>query len=227
MGTIGDYTIVAELASRPGVSTYEASHLILPRRARISLAHDRSGAERILREGYILEAIRHAGIPRVFDCGTLETGPWIATELVTGEPLPAMFTPAELAGVLRDVSAILVHVHRRGVIHDALWLDAIVRDPERGVPLCLDNWSEAKCGPGSTDIRGLGLAMYAVMALHAPTVLTRLIDDMLAPEPAARPTAAEVHAAASQIAELPMFSAGASAEMPPIEDVQLVVDLSA
>ena len=48
--------------------------MILPRRARIACAYDRSGAEHILREAYILEAIRHAGIPRVFDCGTLETG---------------------------------------------------------------------------------------------------------------------------------------------------------
>jgi hypothetical protein len=226
MGMVGDYTIERELTTRPGISTYEATHLILPRRARVALAHDRAGAERILREAYILEAIRHAGIPRVFDCGTLESGPWIATELVRGERLPTTFTAAELAVVLRDIAAILVHVHRRGVIHDALWLDAFVRDPDRGVPLCLDYWSEAKCGPGSTDIRGLGLAMYAVMALHAPTALTRLIDDMLAPEPAARPTAAEVHAEASRIAALPAMHQPTS-ELPPIEDVQLLVDLSA
>jgi hypothetical protein len=95
------------------------------------------------------------------------------------------------------------------------------------VPLVLDYWSEAKCGPGSTDIRGLGLAMYAVMALHAPTALTRLIDDMLAPEPAARPTAEEVHAEASRIAAIPMPTHQPTSDLPPIEDVQLVVDLSA
>ena len=226
MPTIGDYTIDRELASRSGVTTYEATHLILPRKARIARALDRNGAERILREAYILEAIRHAGIPRVFDCGTIDTGPWIATELVRGEALPTVCTQGELACILRDIAAILVHVHRRGVIHDALWLDAVVRDPDRGVPLVLDYWSEAKCGPGSTDIRGLGLAMYAVMALHTPTALTRLIDDMLAPEPAARPTAEEVCVEAARIALLPSMQQPTS-DLPPIEDVQLLTDLSA
>ena len=69
--------------------------------------------------------------------------------------------------------------------------------------------------------------MYAVMAFHTPTALTRLIDDMLAPEPAARPNAEEVHAEASRIAAIPAPMHQPTSELPPIEDVQLLVDLSA
>jgi hypothetical protein len=222
---IGDYTIDRELSTVPGQACYEATHVVLPRRARITVARDRAAGIRVLREACILEALRHPGVPRMFDCGTLAGQfPWIATELVRGEALPATPTTTELAALTRDVAAILAHAHRRGVVHDGLWLDSIVRDPERGFPICLREWSRARCGDpaeGASDVRALGLAIYAAMPVHASTPLASLIDEMLAPAPHDRPTAAEVRDAADRIVELPM-----TGEYPAIEEVQLVVDLS-
>src|SRR5260221_1880079 len=152
-----------------------------------------------MREACVLEALRHPGIPRVYDCGTIPSGgrswPWVSIELVRGTPLPPTLPAAELAAIVRDVAGILAYAHRRGVIHNAVWLDAIVKDPESGFPICLTSWSNARCGDpaeGAIDVRALGLAAYAAMPLVAPARLARLVDDMLAPDDDERPSAADV-----------------------------------
>src|SRR5512146_2719569 len=98
---IGDYAIHRELeAAVPGEAWDEASHVVLPRRARIVVARDGEAARRVLHEACILEGLRHPGVPRVHDCGVVGHQPWVATELVCGEPLPAILPAPELAAVL-------------------------------------------------------------------------------------------------------------------------------
>jgi hypothetical protein len=222
MGQIGDYAIDLEVSAVPGEACYEATHLVLPRRARITIARDKAAAVRVMREACILEALRHPGLPRIYDCGTLAGCPWVAAELVRGTPLDPTLPAAVLAAVLRDVATILAYAHRRGVIHNAVWLDTIERDDTRGFPICLTRWSHARCGDpaeGAIDVRALGLAAYAAMPLCPPARLARLVDDMLVPDDADRPSAADVAAQAAGLVDLAVDDLD-------VEEVRLVVDLS-
>ena len=152
---LADYSLDRELQSLAHETTYEATHVLLPRRARIRVAADRAFGARYMREACVLEALRHPGVPRVFDCGVHDGRPWIATELIEGKVLEMPVEARELVDVLRDVGAILAHAHSRGVIHGGLWLDAVVRDDgTRGFPYSLVQWSEARFAERNDGRRG-------------------------------------------------------------------------
>ena len=79
---IGDYVIDRDLDDG-----YMATHVLLPRRVRLDVMHPtfaglRPVAVRMMREACILEALRHAGVPRVFEVGVIAEAqtsrPWIA-----------------------------------------------------------------------------------------------------------------------------------------------------
>ena len=224
MGTLGDYAAERELLGSPGEACFETTHRALPRRARVRIARDRASGVRLMREACILEALRHPGLPRVFEIGVEAGLPWIADELLDGDPLSAPFALELLPDILRDTCTILAHCHRRGVIHDGIWIDAFVRAPERGFPLCLANWGRARLGDpieGLDDVHALGMAVYAALPGTAPLGMISLVDAMVAPNAADRPSAAEVAAEASRLGEV-----AGGFEDPEIEDVILLTDLS-
>jgi serine/threonine-protein kinase len=76
--------------------------------------------------------------------------PWVATELVAGISLSRVIerwplTPHEVATLIWDLSEILEHAHRRGVVHGGLGPDAIIiPDNAARFPVCLGDWSEAR-----------------------------------------------------------------------------------
>jgi len=156
----------------------------------------------------------------VFEIGVDGNLPWIADELVLGEPLAGPLALGQLPGILRDACAILAACHRRGVIHDGIWIDAFVRAPERGFPLCLVNWRQARIGDpedGRDDVYALGIAIYAALPDSAPLGLMNLIGAMLDE----RPTAEEVGSEAARLGE-----AAGNFEDPDVEEVILLTDLS-
>src|SRR5580698_10134911 len=69
--------------------------------------------DRMMREAAVLASVHHRGVPKFFECGTLADGrPWIAMELVDGQPLSKLFGTKlphgivmELVGQLADVLA--------------------------------------------------------------------------------------------------------------------------
>lgn len=204
MGTVGDYAVDRELPGPPGELGFETTHRMLPRRARMRVALDRDSGIRLMREAAIREALGHPGVPRVYEVGVTDGMPWIADELISGEVLTGPIAAEQLALVIRDAATILSHLHRRGVIHDGIWLDAFVRTPERGFPLCLDNWTRARLAPpseGRADVYALGLAISVSLPPSAPRGILDLVDRMLQPDPANRPDAAELAAAAQRLAE--------------------------
>ena len=86
---IGDYE-VRQTSVVAGMVRYEATHIVLPRRAVIEIldpATPRTFAVRMLRHACILEALHHPGIPRVFECGMLDGRPWVAYERIDGPTL--------------------------------------------------------------------------------------------------------------------------------------------
>ena len=218
MGEIADYAIDRALASEADQACFEASHLILPRRAHLTVATSPSAASRIVREACVLESLSHPGIPRVYDCGVVGDGlPWVARQLVTGTRVPGSLSPRDVGELLRDVGAILAHAHARGVIHGDLWLDAIIKSDV----VRLVNWRHARKGDpadGAGDVYALGLAAYAALPAEPPPRLAELLAEMLAPDPEARPTAHVVATTAVKILDDPADDE--------VEEVALLVDLS-
>jgi len=206
MGRIGDYDIERE--SEDG---FEARHVVLPRRVRLTVI-DKAAAVRMMREACILEALRHPGVPRVYEVGVMTEGAtqrsWVASELVTGESIATslrrgdVLAVDEILDLVAYVAEILAHAHARNVAHRCVRTEAIIRrdDVFAGSPLCLVSWSEARVPVEDAerafadDVFALGLV--ADLAINSrdgvPPALQHLVDDMLAPNPATRPDAAAV-----------------------------------
>jgi serine/threonine protein kinase len=211
---IGDYIIQTQVGD-----AYEAIHVLLPRKVRLTVAPRPVSSVRMMREACILEALRHPGVPRIFEVGVLPTShePWVATEIVPGSSLldltieKGRLDLREVLTIVQQVADVLAYAHRRGVSHGAVRPDAILRHNQadagsRGFPLCLINWSEARLHDTQVDngrafaedVFALGLVADLVLASRtsAPPKLAALIDDMLAPDPFQRPCAAEICARA-------------------------------
>lgn len=151
---IGNYRVERELGPTGSGLLVLARHLVLPRRAILKIVQPAFAAVQpfvvqTLREACILEAVAHPGVPVVYESGVLpERRPWFAFERIGGPTLEdalagGALSPVEVAGLIRDLTDILEHAHRRGVIHRGLRPDRVVLTPERRYPLCIPDWSEA------------------------------------------------------------------------------------
>lgn len=220
---IGDYVIDFVWDSDVGDATYDATHVLLPRRARLSVASRPAGAVRLMREACILEALHHPGVPRVFEVGVLAAPseaprPWVATEILYGQSLLEIallvgkLPVRDVLGVMRDIGDTLAYAHKRGVAHGNVRPDEIVRvDGSRERELCLVNWHAARVldteddqqRAFADDVFALGLVADLALVSRAsvPADVAALIDDMLAPDPTSRPRAHEVAARAKQLLE--------------------------
>jgi len=150
-------------------TVYEAAHTVLPRRAALKVMHGEllrqpGMATRVVQEASILDAVRHPGIVRVYDCSVLpDRRPWIAMELVKGETLAARLLevtalpPIEVAALLGDVADVLAAVHKVGVVHRDLKPDNLLCSPQdHDYPLRVLDWGVARLGPiGRLTIDGL------------------------------------------------------------------------
>ena len=144
---VGNY----ELEQAVGRGLFEATHVVLPRRALIktvpaALGWMKGRRVAVLREACTLEALQHPGVARVYETGRFEDGrPWFAFEDVEGTTLAeagALALPA-LVAIFRDLADVLEHAHRRGIIHAGLQPDRIVLT-SRAFGVCLDDWTCAR-----------------------------------------------------------------------------------
>jgi diguanylate cyclase (GGDEF)-like protein len=74
------------------------------------------------REAALLARVNHPGVPKVFDVGLLNGRPYVAMELIEGQPLSERLREGPLdTGTLvclvQDVAATLEAVHRDGLVH--------------------------------------------------------------------------------------------------------------
>ncbi|CAN5507614.1 hypothetical protein BH11MYX1_BH11MYX1_06540 [soil metagenome] len=188
-------------------------------------AYMRALAVQILREACVLEALSHPGVPRVYECGVLDDKrPWVALEMISGETIAELvaterLSSGELVSMLRAAADVLEHAHARGVVHNRLTDASIVRTPQRRVPFSVRGWGDVVAHDSNLvaephgDVHDLGLVAFRALTGHmmregdqvaqlaptAPRELAILIDDMIAHEPSARPTAAEVLARVADI----------------------------
>lgn len=228
---LGDYQIDGDLLGGWNAEAYMATHVLLPRRARLivlsaAFVDQRPAAVQMMREACLLEAMHHPGVPRVFECGVLGRRPWIACELIEGTPLSEALAVGplpvvEVLSLLRDVAEVLDHAHRRRIVHRNLRPEILLRARDRAFPVCITGWCDARIHDADAalvdlraDVFALGAVAFTALTGARPTMsavercpgapraLTELLDRMLAAEPEARPSCAEVRAASIRIAEL-------------------------
>ena len=155
-GRIGAYQLNHELASDGCSTSYLATHLVLPRRAVVKVMHETADhaasflAVQVLREACILDALQHPGIVRVYESGVQRNRAWFAVEHVDGPTLADVLAIGRLdrhqaIALLRDLTEVLEHAHRRGVVHGGLRPEHVVVAPRVGdFPLCIIDWSTAR-----------------------------------------------------------------------------------
>ena len=182
----------------------------------------RDTAVHVLRTARVIESLEHPGIAAIVERGVLpDRRPWWAAEVPSGVALYDLIArramPAgEVAELVRDVADVLAHAHARDVVHGALTLRSIVlATGERTFPLAITDWGIAARDLGvfaapeakreaPADVYALGvIAHRAATRLfpcdgepgdlsELPAELASQIRRMLAGDPAARPTAAEL-----------------------------------
>ncbi|HEY5935057.1 MAG TPA: hypothetical protein VIU61_10490 [Kofleriaceae bacterium] len=228
---VGNYSLECALPARRHELAFRAAHVLLPRLVRLVILHPTHGTRdavaRMLREACLVEKLRHPGIPRLYECGRLSTGrPWLAYELVEGPTLAESTTPRspiEVLAILCELAEILAYAHAHGVVHGAVRPASIVRGAEQ---LYLCDWSHSQLveQDPQADIYALGVLAVDLLQHAGPYDVKSLVDRMLAPDPADRPTAAEVVAEASRSREaLEAIELALDGQTDPaIEDVVLV-----
>jgi serine/threonine protein kinase len=160
---IGNYRVEHAIGATKSGAIYQVVHEILPRRATIKVMHAAMTgvlpiALQVLREACLLEALRHPGVPRLYESGMLaDRRPWFAFERIAGPTLADRLTRGplaahEVAAITRDLADTLEHAHRRGIVHRGLRPDRIVLSPDRVFGVAIVDWSDAHAHDAGTRI---------------------------------------------------------------------------
>jgi formylglycine-generating enzyme required for sulfatase activity len=147
---IGPYRVVGPLGRGGMGIVVEARHVRVGQRAALKLlAPDRRAAvgpaavRRFLAEVDVLCRLDHPGLVHILDCGEAPVhGPWLAMELIAGEPLRAHLDRAAGAPLplpfavrtVRRLASAVAAIHQAGIIHRDLKPDNVMIVPDDEVP---------------------------------------------------------------------------------------------
>jgi serine/threonine protein kinase len=209
---IGAYRITGTLPN----GAYSAVHRHQARKVQLVVATARD----LVEYARTIQALPHPGIATIVDRGALADGrPWLAIdvpsglalfELIARRPMPSV----EVAALIYNVAGVLAFAHDHGVAHGNLTLHSIVLvTGRRDLPVCITDLGRSGNGDPKDDIHALGTIAYRAVSQLFPTAVTdsvpaaepalaELIVRMLATDPAERPTAAEVRAAAAELIDV-------------------------
>ncbi len=131
----GKYRIDRLLGSGGGGVVYVAFNVALEKRVALKILSDGTATEiaarRLVLEGIAASRVRHPAIVEVFDAGEHEGSPWLAMELLEGEPLAARMrraprmTAAEVTRLGIALAEGLAAAHDAGVVHRDLKPDNV------------------------------------------------------------------------------------------------------
>jgi serine/threonine protein kinase len=174
---VGDYVLEQALPGKPTELAFEASHMLLPRRARLvalhpALAGNHAAGVELMKEACIVEALRHPAVPRVYECGILaDRRPWFAIEMAEGPTIAELtallpLSVADVLVLLHEVGAVLDHAHTRGVVHGDI-RPAVIAQCADG--LRVTDWSLSTLDTSApSDVYALGVVAYAALTLELP-----------------------------------------------------------
>ena len=158
------------MLGRGGMGTvYRARQKSLDREVALKLLplvllDDEEFLERFEREARLMARLTHPGIARVFEAGISDGGqPYLAMELVAGEPITVFAKPLALRARLElfeEVCEAVQHAHQRGIIHRDLKPSNILVG-ELGVKV-IDFGLARPAGDGSADSAIWRSAAHAV-----------------------------------------------------------------
>lgn len=127
---LGPFRILRLLGEGGMGAVYEAEQERPRRSVALKVLHPGLGTPQMLRrfelESEVLGRLQHAGIARIYEAGTSDTGrgpqPWFAMELIDGEPLTQHCVRRALPLVARiellaRVADAVQHAHQRGIVH--------------------------------------------------------------------------------------------------------------
>jgi serine/threonine protein kinase len=143
---VGPYRIIGDLGGGGMGLVYRAVHAQLDRPTAIKVLRPELGRsvwalDRFLTEARAASGVRHPGIVEIYDYGIMPSGrPFIAMELLEGTTLGCRLadrgrmSPADAAGVARQIAGALAAAHARGIVHCDLKPENafLVRDPRSG-----------------------------------------------------------------------------------------------
>jgi len=146
--TLNEKWHLDELLGAGGMAAvYRATHRN-GKQAAIKLLHpelslDASLRKRFLREGYVANAVDHAGAVQVLDDGVTDEGTlYLVMELLEGmslhtrwEKMNRRFSPRETLSVAHSVLGILVAAHAKGIVHRDIKPDNIFLTKDRRIKL--------------------------------------------------------------------------------------------
>ncbi|MCU0617290.1 MAG: serine/threonine protein kinase [Gemmatimonadaceae bacterium] len=147
--TLAGYTLRAKVGEGGTSTVYRAEHpthgTVAIKVLREKLRHDRTAVQRFLREAQFGQRVVHPNIVRTLDFGEADNGryylsiDWAAGELLEKYaerkgPLP----PAEVAEILRQLSAAVKAAHDVGIVHRDLKPENVMYDPEQRHVMLLD-----------------------------------------------------------------------------------------
>jgi serine/threonine protein kinase len=123
----GRFTIERELGLGGMGRVYRAYDHTLNRAVALKVLRDvdAAAADRLLAEARSASALNHSNICTVYEIGEVDGVPFIAMELVTGEPLSSLIAAGTLSTnlvtrIALQVAAALAHAHDRGIVHGDL-----------------------------------------------------------------------------------------------------------
>jgi serine/threonine protein kinase len=134
------YRLVRRIGGGGMGSVWESEHLVLGSRVAIklisaALVDDERARSRFLREAQAAAALRSPHVVHIFDHGVHENTPYIAMELLDGEPLSTRLAargrlPAdEVLALMIQVGRATTKAHEAGVVHRDLKPDNIYLTP--------------------------------------------------------------------------------------------------
>lgn len=127
--TVGEkYRLVKLIGEGSHGRVYHAVNTLIDRDVAIKvlrpdLLGDESFKQRLFREARTASLVRHPNVVQVLDVGDSATGPWIAQELLSGEPLSEVLaregalTTERTIELLLPVISALALAHSKGVAH--------------------------------------------------------------------------------------------------------------
>jgi len=124
----GAYVLLGELGSGGTGVVYHAWHRELERHCALKMLHARAGTDesrsRFAREAKANAKLgKHPNIVQIFDAGVVGDVPYMAMEIIKGDPLSRLLTEGGKLGekdaleLGRKVALAMDHAHARGIVH--------------------------------------------------------------------------------------------------------------